>query len=102
MSSWIINGMPAGLCFREDTDKVTNNNSEFLPHYFEASATPRQFDFQCTKWQRDIRKSLYGGLAINPKVYNQEGFKSFPKANLFVVGEDTVPYAGQKDLNSQQ
>ena len=26
-SSWVVNGMPAGLCFREDTSRLTNNNS---------------------------------------------------------------------------
>jgi hypothetical protein len=25
--------MPAGLCFREDNHIVTNNNSEFVPHF---------------------------------------------------------------------
>ena len=34
-SSWVINGNPAGLCFREDTQRVTNNNSAFLPHYIK-------------------------------------------------------------------
>jgi hypothetical protein len=29
----VINGMPAGLCFREDNHIVTNNNSEFVPHF---------------------------------------------------------------------
>ena len=27
---WDASG--TGICFREDTNKVTNNNSEFLPH----------------------------------------------------------------------
>lgn len=25
--------MPAGICFREDTNVVTNNNSCFIPHF---------------------------------------------------------------------
>jgi len=33
LSSWVINGMPAGICFREDNHIVTNNNSEFVPHF---------------------------------------------------------------------
>jgi glutathionylspermidine synthase len=46
MSSWVIHGMPAGICFREDLDKLTNNNSEFLLHYFMPSKeVPRVFNF---------------------------------------------------------
>jgi len=54
MSSWVINGMPAGLCFREDTNKVTNNNSEFLPHLvtkdIKINGEDRSYDFRQSSW----------------------------------------------------
>jgi len=74
MSSWVINGMPAGICFREDTNKLTNNNSEFLVHYFsplekyKEQILERKFEFKCTEWQKGARVMLYG-KSFEPKIY---------------------------------
>ena len=57
--------MPAGLCFREDNHVVTNNNSEFVPHFVDSnSKDTRKFNFKLTKLHYDIRTLLYGE-AIN-------------------------------------
>jgi len=70
LSSWVIGGMPAGLCFREDTNKLTNNNSEFLPHFFEKDEkTPREFNFKATEWQKGVREHLYD-CEFNPSIYD--------------------------------
>lgn len=61
MSSWVINGMPAGICFREDTNKVTNNNSEFLPHLVNLTKE-RSYVFKQSQWQKDVRILLYGNV----------------------------------------
>lgn len=57
-SSWVINGMPAGLCFREDTSRLTNNNSGFLPHYiqYKDNDGKRQLHFRADDFQTNIRK----------------------------------------------
>lgn len=54
MSSWVIGGLPAGLCFREDTSIITNNNSAFLPH--TVSGSKRGFKFHANKFQGELRK----------------------------------------------
>ena len=34
IGSWIVNGLAAGIGIREDDTPVTNNTSNFVPHYF--------------------------------------------------------------------
>ena len=36
-SCWVVRGLPVAACFREDTDRTTNNNSCFVPHWVEPS-----------------------------------------------------------------
>ncbi|KAF0692646.1 Aste57867_16285 [Aphanomyces stellatus] len=33
LGSWVIHGIPCGLCIREDAGETTNDNSSFVPHY---------------------------------------------------------------------
>ena len=33
--SWIVNGTPAGVCFREDISLTTNDDSCIVPHWVE-------------------------------------------------------------------
>lgn len=35
IGSWIVDGDSAGLTIREDRQKITGNNSRFIPHYFK-------------------------------------------------------------------
>ena len=79
LSSWVIGGMPAGLCFREDTNKLTNNNSEFLPHFFNKQDKKREFDFKATEWQKGVRKQLYN-CEFNPFIYAEAN--EIPTATL--------------------
>lgn len=61
--------MPAGLCFREDNHVVTNNNSEFVPHFVVSNTNEsRKFNFKITKLHKQIRELLYGE-AINKRIY---------------------------------
>jgi len=34
IGSWVVAGQPAGMCIREDRTPITNNTSQFVPHYF--------------------------------------------------------------------
>lgn len=34
IGSWVVNGVPAGMCVREDISPITTNMSHFVPHYF--------------------------------------------------------------------
>ena len=56
-------GMPVAACFREDTDRTTNNNSCFVPHYVEPSSLPNaelHRDLPMSDNQRRLRSELYG------------------------------------------
>jgi hypothetical protein len=83
-SSWVINGMPAGLCFREDTGILTNNNSGFLPHYilYDDVSTKREFSFKANEFHRKVRKDIYGS-ELDTEIYRNVGvhFKQ-PKVTL--------------------
>ncbi len=35
IGSWIINGIPAGIGIREDSQEITSNTSRFIPHFFK-------------------------------------------------------------------
>ncbi len=35
IGSWVVDGMPAGMCIREDKGPITANLSRFVPHYIE-------------------------------------------------------------------
>lgn len=35
IGSWVIGGRSCGIGIREDTNEVTGNTSQFIPHYFE-------------------------------------------------------------------
>ena len=39
-SCWVVRGLPVAAAFREDTERTTNNNSCFVPHYVEREAPP--------------------------------------------------------------
>lgn len=34
LGSWVINGVSAGIGIRESVNRITNNKSRFVPHYF--------------------------------------------------------------------
>jgi hypothetical protein len=40
VGSWVVAGEAAGLCFREDSDRTTTNNSSFVPHYVAGPLPP--------------------------------------------------------------
>ncbi len=66
----MIDGMPAGICFREDTDAVTNNNSEFIPHFVNhGGLSKRSYKYVATKYQQEIREKLYG-KPLDKNLYN--------------------------------
>ena len=67
--------MPVAACFREDTDRTTNNNSCFVPHYVEpstvqatdgAAAAPccAHRELPMSANQRRLRSELYGTGAV--------------------------------------
>ena len=87
----MIGGHPAGLCFREDIDAVTNDNSEFLPHYVEIpKKNIRKFDFKVDGEQMALRMGLYGKL-VNKKVYeNYSTSKGMGKFLNRYVGTDVA------------
>ena len=63
--------MPAGLCFREDINQITNNNSEFLLHIVSNEKNKvRNFEFIGTEEQLKLRKELYGDT-LNKNIYSQ-------------------------------
>ena len=35
IGSWIVNNESAGMCIREDAQKITTNQSNFIPHFFK-------------------------------------------------------------------
>jgi hypothetical protein len=37
VGSWVVAGQPAGVCFREDVNAVTNDDSCFLPHWISGT-----------------------------------------------------------------
>ena len=37
VGSWVVAGQPAGVCFREDVNTVTNDDSCFLPHWISGT-----------------------------------------------------------------
>ncbi|KAK3281749.1 hypothetical protein CYMTET_10482 [Cymbomonas tetramitiformis] len=79
-SCWVIRGQPCGACFREDSDRTTNNNSCFVPHVVtpaskwvedspDAAADPspdteytyiQPMPYPITYAQERLRKRLYG------------------------------------------
>ena len=75
-SCWVVRGLPVSVCFREDTDRTTNNNSCFVPHWIEPSTAegaeagagdggerpccPHR-DFPLSGNQHRLREELYGG-----------------------------------------
>ena len=77
-SCWVVRGLPVAACFREDTDRTTNNNSCFVPHFVEPSdpmprepgadgcsqcCSHRKFDLSPNQYR--LRSEFYGvgGLA---------------------------------------
>lgn len=62
--------MPAGICFREDTDAVTNNNSEFVPHFVKKNNNTRNLNFSASKYQKELRKLIYG-QEYDSTIYNE-------------------------------
>lgn len=63
VSSWVINGEPAGLAFREGkagTDFY--DSSPFAPHVVKGAHAPGQFEM--TNAQSTFRKAFYGADCI--------------------------------------
>jgi hypothetical protein len=68
-SAWVVRGMPAGACFREDIVSATNNDSCFIPHWVQSdvpcassasSASSAHAAYPVTEHQANIRDALYG------------------------------------------
>ncbi|EJK64595.1 hypothetical protein THAOC_14655 [Thalassiosira oceanica] len=85
-SAWVVRGMPAAACFREDTAKTTNNDSCFVPHFVErhgvATITEHEA-YPLTEEQAKLRAQLYGSdpalpspktLLDPPVPYHRGGF----------------------------
>lgn len=78
LSSWVIGGLPAGLCFREDTSIITNNNSGFVPHYINyGNETKRSFNFRANEHQKKLRHDIYAETH-DTEVYKNALFRKNP------------------------
>jgi hypothetical protein len=76
-SAWVVNGMPAGICFREDLAETTNDDSCFVPHVVtrEGSSAPKSkidFKYPLSAKAKRLRGELYGKQPVG----NSEGKES--------------------------
>ena len=79
-SAWIINGLPVGICFREDLAKTTNDDSCFVPHVTtrEGSTHPNalmSLEYPLSPRAKRLREEFYGKNAIPVDNNNNEGKK---------------------------
>ena len=58
VGSWVVSGQPAGICFREDVNTITNDDSCFLPHWVSGAAPQPQYRQNAD--QAALRRALYG------------------------------------------
>ncbi|CAJ1964213.1 unnamed protein product [Cylindrotheca closterium] len=81
-SAWIVNGLPVGICFREDKAITTNDDSCFVPHVVTKGAAAVKpgdkfnFVYPITPIQKQLREELYGinavGSGSNAKMTYEE------------------------------
>ena len=69
LGSWVIHGESAGICVREDSERTTNDNTSFVPHY--VSGIPIRNDThplpKLSSQQLKFRSELYDQVR-RPKV----------------------------------
>ena len=81
-SAWIVNGLPVGICFREDLAKTTNDDSCFVPHVVtrEGSTAPNSninFEYPVRPKAKRLREEFYGTIPVGngvnkePITYNE-------------------------------
>lgn len=69
--SWIINGMPAGLIFREGKNGTHFTDYDpFLLHTVNGGRM-NTLEFRLNQKQRDIRAKLYNGQVVNDDIYTK-------------------------------
>jgi len=72
-SSWVINGMPAGIIFREGiSPKPFEDSNPFLLHTVRG-AQPSTFQFKMNKNQQKIRQNIYSQYNNKNNIYGKYG-----------------------------
>jgi glutathionylspermidine synthase len=94
-SAWVVRGLPAAVCFREDNDFTTNNNSSFVPHVVGGGGpAPQQPTYPLSERQHKLRASLYGSDPDSPR-------QSPPVASALVSTDSDSERIGNRPSHSR-
>lgn len=91
--SWVINGMPAGLGFREGkAGTFFEDMNPFLPHVVKGRGAP-PLEFKVTSKQRDLRRRLYGSVEPKAGIYQKYGGRASVTVDDTIVDSKEYPAA---------